>query len=190
MARGKKRKPDSHSHSLAMPFTLGAPRPERPSAAAPEALGTSATDETSVSGVRAVQVLPDSLIRSLRQDSLAARPRGRPVRPASPSSTPPVVPVAGSGVLAGKKVCISGKVPGYVRDEALQALTEAGAICVDDAKHMNSSFDALIVSGQTAVKLAQGKDTSKTIAAKNLGVRIIPVQSNQEFQEILDGNVL
>jgi hypothetical protein len=45
----------------------------------------------------------------------------------------------------------------------------------------------VLVSGQTSIKLAQGRGTSKTKAAQTYGVPMIQIDTQADFEAILSG---
>ena len=91
-----------------------------------------------------------------------------------------------AGPLGGKLLMVSGTIPGYRRDRALIALKDAGARVSNEPKDV-ARADALIVAGQTLVKLSQGRDTKKTRVARDNNVPIIRVGTQGEFEQILSG---
>jgi NAD-dependent DNA ligase len=94
--------------------------------------------------------------------------------------------VARAFPLQGKLIVVSGAIPGYLRTLALQALRQAGAEASNDAADVRNA-SALLVSGQTSVKLAQGRGTTKTKAAQTYGVPMIQIDTQADFADILSG---
>jgi NAD-dependent DNA ligase len=89
--------------------------------------------------------------------------------------------------LAGMVLVISGAVPGFHRDAALEALAQAGATVADSASAVKSA-DALLVAGQTLAKVRSGSGTSKTRVAELAGTPIVPIASEEEFRQLLSGS--
>lgn len=150
---------------------------------------------------RARKLLPDAMVKSLAAEAVAVASPPPFVPPAARTGTdlyeapnilrPPAAP--SSQPLAGQLICVTGKVDGYVRNDALDALTAAGAFAVDAAKDIRGSA-ILIVSGLTKNKIDQGlayeKLPSKVKKAIDEKVRIIGVSSHAEFRAILNGQVI
>ena len=88
--------------------------------------------------------------------------------------------------LQGKLIIVSGAIPGYNRTQALGALRQAGAEASDSASDVRNAA-VVLVSGQTSIKLAQGRGTSKTKAAQTYGVPMIQIDTQADFEAILSG---
>lgn len=89
--------------------------------------------------------------------------------------------------LYGKLVVVSGAIPGYNRTQALWALSHQAGATVKDSASDVSTADALLVSGLTSKKLAQGGGVSKTKAAQRYKIPIIQIDTKSDFEDILSG---
>lgn len=87
-------------------------------------------------------------------------------------------PVRGEGALNGLKVLVTGAVPGHTRDTAKAAVEAAGGEAVGS------------VSGRTDVVLAgEGAGGSKLVKAESLGIPVIDVSADGEFDRICNEGV-
>lgn len=100
--------------------------------------------------------------------------------------------ISGSRPLAGKRILVSGAIPGFKRrDLVLEALEAAGAVAFDDPKQINSMTDAVIVSALQKRRLEAGEKLSRKVtAALDLGIPLIGIDNEDDFRDVLDGRVI
>jgi hypothetical protein len=138
------------------------------------------------SGPRTRQIVPTKLTESLIAEAESYRiPEGGPL--GEPRAR----------ALAGRSVVVTGGIPGYQnREDVLRAVQTSGALAYDDAKDINSQTIVFVSKIQKdklekfqANTLPMAKLSKKVQAALNRGATVIKVNTQADFDNVLNGRL-